>query len=171
MRQQRWTYAVAAVFILLGLATGRTRANAGEDAARTRKYDDVYRVGLAQIDITPDYGVMLRGFAGRKTPATEVIQRIYAKALAISRPGQPAAVLIAVDICVLHEAFVKEVAQRLQKRVDLSREQARFILHGNRRDKWKIHIFDFHATARGGIRIDFEFDTDFLRRSRSIHIL
>jgi hypothetical protein len=69
---------------------------------------------------------MLRGFAGRNTPATEVMHPLYAKALALSRPGQAPAVLIAVDNLILHEAFVKDVAQRLQGSVNLPRERLTF---------------------------------------------
>ena len=107
------------MFIMLGLATGRLCADAGSE-------DDIYLVGLAQIDITPDYPVMLRGFGGRDTPSTGVIHPVYAKALAIGKPGQPPAVLIAVDICVLHEAFVRDVAQRIQKSTNLPRQRLAF---------------------------------------------
>ena len=61
MRQERWMLALVVTLVLFSLAPDRARADAGDYAARTWQDDDVYLVGLAQIDITPDYGVMLRG--------------------------------------------------------------------------------------------------------------
>ena len=40
------------------------------------------RVGVAAVDITPDYPVRLSGFGFRRTESEGVTQRIWAKALA-----------------------------------------------------------------------------------------
>ena len=53
--------------------------------------DDVYDVGVAVVDITPDYPIRLNGFGFRRKESEGVSQRIYARALAVSQGGQPAA--------------------------------------------------------------------------------
>lgn len=88
--------------------------------------DDTYLVGLAQIDITPSYPVMLRGFGGRTTPATDVLHPVYAKALAINTPGRDPALLLTIDILLLHQAFVDDVVQRLHARTNLPRDRIAF---------------------------------------------
>ena len=42
-----------------------------------------YRVGVAKVDITPDYPIRLNGFGSRRAESEGVTQRIWAKALAI----------------------------------------------------------------------------------------
>ena len=46
-------------------------------------------IGVAQVDITPDYPIRLSGYGGRRTESEGVTQQIWAKALAIddTRPG------------------------------------------------------------------------------------
>src|SRR5262245_47722796 len=54
-------------------------------------------VGVARVDITPDYPVRLSGFGFRRTESEGIRQRIWAKALAIGADDDRPAVLIAVD--------------------------------------------------------------------------
>ena len=56
-------------------------------ASTTRAHD----VGVAAIDITPDYKVRLNGFGHRKSESDGVTAKIYAKALAIRKPPSTAA--------------------------------------------------------------------------------
>src|SRR5262245_6828990 len=70
-----------------------------------------YRVGVAQIDITPDYPTRLAGFGFRRDESAGVTLPIHAKALAID-DGEPA-VLITADLCGVPPAFTDELAKRL----------------------------------------------------------
>ena len=45
--------------------------------------DNLIEVGVAQIDITPDYPIRLNGYGSRRTESEGIVQRIWAKALAI----------------------------------------------------------------------------------------
>jgi len=55
---------------------------------------ETYQVGVAQIDITPDYAIRLSGFGFRRTESEGVTQRIWAKALAVEdQSGKPVVVL------------------------------------------------------------------------------
>src|SRR5262245_43584961 len=54
-------------------------------------------VGVAQVDITPDYLVRLSGFGFRRDESEGVTQRIWAKALAFGDDREGPAVLITTD--------------------------------------------------------------------------
>src|SRR5687767_2408238 len=70
-----------------------------------------YRVGVAQIDITPTYPIRLAGFGFRRAESEGVTLPIRAKVLAID-DGEPA-VLITADLCGVPASFTDELARRL----------------------------------------------------------
>jgi hypothetical protein len=83
-------------------------------------------IGVAAVDITPDYPVRLVGYESRKTESDGIASRLKAKALAIgddSDPGGGAAVLVAVDNCAVGANVTDEVAARLKNKVGLKRER------------------------------------------------
>ena len=83
-------------------------------------------VGVAVVDITPDYPIRMVGYESRKTESEGIASRLKARALAIGADlgaeGGPA-VLVAVDNCAVGSKVVEEVAARLNKRVKLPRER------------------------------------------------
>jgi hypothetical protein len=72
-------------------------------------------VGVARVDITPDYPIRLTGYAARKTEAESAAQRIYAKALAIGANKEKPAILITVDNCGVPVGVRNAVVARLRK--------------------------------------------------------
>src|SRR5688572_8959668 len=70
-------------------------------------------VGVAKVDITPDYPVRMQGYAVRKKEATNAAQRIWAKALAIG--NKEPALFLTVDNCGIQGTMVDDLAKRLQK--------------------------------------------------------
>lgn len=74
-----------------------------------------YSAGVARIDITPDYPIRLHGYGGRRKESEGVIQRIYAKALAIGSDQEGPAMLISVDNCMVPEQIRDELLKRLMK--------------------------------------------------------
>lgn len=80
-------------------------------------------VGVAAVDITPEYPIRLNGYGGRKTESEGVESRLQAKALAIGADAQEAAVLVAVDNCGVPARVTEEVAGRLKNRAGLLRER------------------------------------------------
>jgi putative membrane-bound dehydrogenase-like protein len=83
---------------------------------------DNLNVGVAQVDITPDYPVRLSGFGFRRTESEGITLRVYAKALAFGNPTNVSALLITVDnLCVPNE-IVEAVARRLEAQLHLRRE-------------------------------------------------
>ncbi len=76
---------------------------------------DQYSVGVAVVDITPDYPVRLNGFGNRREESEQVSQRIYARALAISHTDQAPLVLVTLDSLGVRTSMVDEACRRLMK--------------------------------------------------------
>jgi len=80
-------------------------------------------VGVAKVDITPDYPVRLSGYSSRRHESEGVAQRIWAKALAIGdQQHGGSAVLITVETCGVPASMADEVYRRLRSE-KLRREQ------------------------------------------------
>ena len=70
-------------------------------------------VGVAEVDITPDYSVRLNGYGGRRLESEGIEQRIRAKALAIGGDADGPFLLITVDNCGVPGWIRTELLQRL----------------------------------------------------------
>ena len=79
----------------------------------------VYQVGVAEVDVTPNFPIRLRGYSGRVTESTGIVQRLWAKALMIQSSQRPPALLITLDNCLVPAALREKVAKRLHRRVGL----------------------------------------------------
>ncbi|HEX5221902.1 MAG TPA: neutral/alkaline non-lysosomal ceramidase N-terminal domain-containing protein, partial [Verrucomicrobiae bacterium] len=84
---------------------------------------DTLNVGIAEVDITPDYPVRLSGFGSRRTESEGVTQKIYAEALAFEDKQQGPAIIITVDNLGVSDEITSEIAARLAKSVGLKRER------------------------------------------------
>jgi putative membrane-bound dehydrogenase-like protein len=78
--------------------------------------ESLVQVGVAKIDITPDYPIRLCGYAVRKKESEDVAQHLRAKALAIGSDKDGPAILITVDNTGVPASIRNEVAQRLSKK-------------------------------------------------------
>src|SRR3989440_2254764 len=87
--------------------------------------DEMRPVGVARVDITPDYPIRLCGYAARKTPSEGVEQKLWAKALAIGS-DEDLAIIITVDNTAVGANVTEEVARRMEQKFKLPRE--RFVL-------------------------------------------
>ena len=81
-----------------------------------------HSVGVAAIDITPDYPVRLSGYGSRRTTHEGVDQLIKAKALAIGSDAN-LAILLTVDNCGVPFTMRLQVLQRLQREIKLPNER------------------------------------------------
>src|SRR3954468_5648352 len=88
-----------------------SRAGAGES---------LRPVGVAKVDITPDYPIRLNGYIGRNVEATNAVQHLFAKALAIGGDKEGAAILVTIDNCILPPRVREELVQRLQKKARIN---------------------------------------------------
>jgi hypothetical protein len=82
-----------------------------------------YSVGVAAVDITPDYPIRLNGFGFRRTESEGVTQRIWAKALAIGTDAEKPLVLLTVDSLGIRLPMVEEVARRLKEKAGIERSR------------------------------------------------
>src|SRR5688572_21816865 len=77
-------------------------------------------VGVAAVDITPDYPIRLSGFGFRRTESEGVNQRIWAKAIAFGRDEDPGpAVIVTVDSTGVPDFIRSDVADRLSTNAKL----------------------------------------------------
>ncbi|MDE0484263.1 MAG: neutral/alkaline non-lysosomal ceramidase N-terminal domain-containing protein [Candidatus Poribacteria bacterium] len=84
--------------------------------------ENLIDVGVAQIDITPDYPIRLNGYGSRRTESEGIIQRIYAKALVIGSDDDDPVVMITVENCGLPDELTEEVSERVKNKTGISRE-------------------------------------------------
>jgi len=87
------------------------------------KDDPLMQIGVARIDITPDYPIRLSGYGSRRTNSEGVAQKIFAKALAFGSDREGASILFTVDNCGVPSSVTDEVAARLKKRAGIPRER------------------------------------------------
>ncbi|MCC6509531.1 MAG: neutral/alkaline non-lysosomal ceramidase N-terminal domain-containing protein, partial [Pirellulaceae bacterium] len=90
-----------------------------QQATPLSQQPQVYSVGVAKVDITPDYPVRLNGFLVRKQESVGVRQQIWAKAIAIGQQAD-AAVLITVDALGIPDQLTATIAKRLQQKAGLN---------------------------------------------------
>lgn len=86
-----------------------------------------HSVGVAAVDITPDYPIRLSGFGFRRTESEGVTQKIWAKAIAFGEDAAPGpAVIVTVDNLGVPAYLRADVAGRLQEKANLA--PARFAI-------------------------------------------
>ncbi len=76
--------------------------------------ETLLRVGVASIDITPDYPIRLNGFGYRRTESEGITHPIYAKALAFADEKDGPAITITTDNLCVPDGITKSVADRLK---------------------------------------------------------
>src|SRR3954447_14464937 len=80
-------------------------------------------VGVARVEITPDFPVRLTGYVIRPIEWEGIEQRLYARALAVGDDASGPVVLIAVETCALSAHLTGQVAERLRLGAGLPRER------------------------------------------------
>lgn len=85
-----------------------------------------FRAGLARVDITPELPFWLTGYASRSAPATNVAQRIYAKAIALDDGAGEQAVIVTADLIGIPAAICESAAERIRRITGLSRSKVLF---------------------------------------------
>ncbi len=106
------------VFFVLGVATTLVQSIPAADPE--------WKVGLAQVKITPEQPVFLSGYASRNKPYEKVTADLYAKALALEDRAGQRAVLVTTDLIGLTTAIAEPICERLRDKCGLQREQILF---------------------------------------------
>src|SRR5690349_2141544 len=81
------------------------------------------RIGVAKVDVTPDYPIRLNGFAPRKSESDGITGRLWVKALAFLDEREGPAILITTDTLGIPVSILNEVAARLGKQINLKPER------------------------------------------------
>lgn len=82
-----------------------------------------WKVGLAQVKITPEQPLFMAGYASRDRPFERVTADLYAKALALEDREGHLAVLVTTDLIGLSAAIAEPICARLAERAGLKRDQ------------------------------------------------
>lgn len=82
-----------------------------------------WKAGAATIDITPEGPAWMAGYAGRNKPSEAVVQKLFAKALAIEDAGGTAVVLVTLDLIGVPKALREAVERRILERHQLRPER------------------------------------------------
>ncbi len=88
-----------------------------------RAAEPEWKVGLAQVKITPERPVFLAGYASRNKPFTKVEADLYAKALALEDRQGRRVVLVTSDLVGFPAAVAEPICERLREKTGLKREQ------------------------------------------------
>ena len=100
-----------AMILSLGLACSKPTRAADVEA-------DIYKIGVAEIDITPAHPIRLNGFGSRRTESEGVSHRIHARTLSIQHADEAQPVLLmTVDVLGIPEPIRAELAKRLKGKV------------------------------------------------------
>jgi Neutral/alkaline non-lysosomal ceramidase, N-terminal len=91
-------------------------AATGLSAPRVTAAEPAWTAGVATIDITPGSSLWMAGFARRTQPSQGVAMPLHAKALALKCAGDPAVVLVTVDLLGLTAPMTNRVAALVQRR-------------------------------------------------------
>jgi neutral ceramidase len=147
-RRCRWA---AGVGLLAALAAVR-----GIGAAESE-----WKVGLAQVKITPERPLFLAGYASRNKPYEKVEADLYAKALALEDRRGRRVVLVTSDLIGLPAAVAEPICQRLRDKPGLKREQV--LLNSSHTHTGPMLTLD--ATARDGLTAgDLQRNVEYTRR-------
>src|SRR5215510_1434338 len=103
--------AAVACLALLGLGPGAAAA------------EPEWKVGLAQVKITPERPVRMSGYAGRTKPFEKVAADLYVKALVLEDSKGQRGVLVTSDLLGFPAAVAEPICARIQKKTGLKREQ------------------------------------------------
>jgi hypothetical protein len=85
--------------------------------------ESTYVVGVAAVDVTPNYPVRLNGFGFRRAESEGVTQRIWAKAMAIGTDDEKPVVLITLDNLGIRLPQTEEVARQLKEKAGIERDR------------------------------------------------
>jgi neutral ceramidase len=125
-----------------------------------------YKAGFGRMDITPAQPIYLSGYAARKKPSEGVLQKIWAKALAIEDNKGNRVVIVTTDLIGLPRHVSDQIGAEVDKRYRLRRNQLLLnsshthsapVVHGNLTSMFdltpgqKRAITDYTQTLAGQI--------------------
>ncbi len=95
------------------LSSGEAAGGPPQEPASSERF---VSAGVAKADITPSYPILMNGYLARPEESKGVMQRIYAKALAMGADAEGPALLISIDNCGLPGRIRASLLERLAGR-------------------------------------------------------
>lgn len=86
-------------------------------------------VGVARIDITPQWPIRLAGYGARTGESEGVLQKLYAKALAFGSDEESPSILLTVDLIAVPAHVTRQVAEAISERIEF--DPARLAIHAS----------------------------------------
>lgn len=85
-----------------------------------------WKAGVASIAITPREPIMMAGYAYRVTPSRGLLMDLKAKALALQDQTGATAVIVTMDLLVVHREVAQAVAQAVEAKYHVPRSRLMF---------------------------------------------
>ena len=82
-----------------------------------------WKVGLAQVKITPEQPLPMSGYAGRTKPFEKVASDLYVKAMVLEDATGGRGVLVTSDLLGFPAAVAEPICALIQKKTGLKRDQ------------------------------------------------
>src|SRR4051812_30249834 len=108
---------------LIVLLTTTVAVSGGESKKNARDAATPWKVGLAQVKITPAQPVVMSGYAGRTKPFTKVVADLYAKAMVLEDADGQRGVLVTSDLLGFPAEVAEPICARIEKKTGLKRVQ------------------------------------------------
>ena len=87
-------------------------------SGKSKESQGILHAGIAKIDITPDFPVMLYGYASRKTPSEGIHDHLYARAV-VFKNGTRKFVLVSTDIGSFTDTLYSAIKKSIMEKFDL----------------------------------------------------
>ena len=84
----------------------------------SKENQSILQAGIAKIDITPDFPVMLYGYASRKTPSEGIHDHLYARAVVFEHSTRKF-VLVSTDIGSFTDTLYSVIKKSMMEKFDL----------------------------------------------------
>src|SRR4051812_37721242 len=98
----------ATLLALLGLSFGVQTTPAAEPE---------WKVGLAQVKVTPEQPVQMSGYGGRTKPFEKVAADLYVKAMVLEHRDKMYGVIVTSDLLGFPAAVVEPICERISAKV------------------------------------------------------
>ena len=93
------------------------------DASSALAADPAWKVGLAQVKITPDQPVRMSGYGGRTKPFEKVAADLYVKALVLEDHDGHRGAIVTSDLLGFPASVAEPICERIRQKTGLKREQ------------------------------------------------
>src|SRR5258707_10526381 len=92
-------------------------------AANASAAEPEWKVGLAQVKVTPEQPVLMAGYAARTKPFEKVATDLYVKALVIEDKQGHRGALVTSDLIGFPASVAEPICERIQKSTGLARAE------------------------------------------------